>query len=198
MSERKKETKYDNCVFKDGKCGIHKKSRNENIYLVGDLEISCKNHLVNKELLLKHSEDPGITEKQLIESRCKRQLENTDYICAYHRYFFGIYYKHSVKCFHPGHITHKAGTNTRAATLIQLLHLKSKDPESHFPIGGQLCMTHIKQVNQEIENIKNALNDSVVSNYQIEGYEALSIEEVEKSVQMQSDISCVLNVSPPT
>ena len=115
--ENKKENKYEKCVFKnDKRCGMHKKSHDENIYLVGDLDNSCKNHLMNLKLFLKHGEDPGITEKQSIETCCKCELEDTDYIHAYHRYFFGIYYKHSLKCFHPGHITHKAGTETRAAT----------------------------------------------------------------------------------
>ena len=44
--------------------GMHKKSRDENIYLVGDLDNSCKNHLMNLKLLLKHGENPGITKKQ--------------------------------------------------------------------------------------------------------------------------------------
>ena len=106
--ENKKENKYEKCVFKNDKgCGMHKKSRDENIYLVEDPDNSCKSHLMNLNLLLKHGEDPVITKKQLIETCCKCELEDTDYICAYHRYFFGKYYKHSLKCFHPGHITHK-------------------------------------------------------------------------------------------
>ena len=150
--ENKKENKYEKCVFKnDEHCEMHKKSCDENTYLVGDLDNSCKNHLMNLKLLLKHGEDAVITEKQLIETCCKHELEDTDYICAYHRYFFGIYYKHSLKHFHPGHITHKAGTKTRAATLLQLFHLKVKNSESHFPIGGQLCMTQSSKLTKRLE-----------------------------------------------
>ena len=198
--ENKKENKYKKCVFKnDKRCGMHKKNCDENIYLVGDLDNSCKNHLMNLQLFLKHDEDPGITEKQLIETRCKRELEDTDSICVYHRYLFGIYYKQSLKCFHPGHITHKAGNKTRAATLLQLFHLKGKNSESHFPIGGQLCMRHIKQINKEIRDFENnTLNDSIVSEYQIKNHEALSFEDLEKPAQIQSNISSMLNVSPPS
>ena len=39
-------------------------SHDENIYLVGDLDNSCKNYLMNLKLLLKHGEDPGVTKKQ--------------------------------------------------------------------------------------------------------------------------------------
>ena len=121
--------------------------------------------------------------QKTIETGCKHELEDTDYICAYHRYFFGIYYKNSFKCFHPGHITHKAGTKTRAATLI----------------SGHLCMTQIKQINKEIKDLENnTVNDSVMSEYQIENHEALSFEDLEKSGQFQSDISSMLNVSPPS
>ena len=65
--ENKKENKYEKSVSKNDKCcGMHKshKSHDENIYLVGDLDNSCKNYLMNLKLLLKHGEGPGITKKQ--------------------------------------------------------------------------------------------------------------------------------------
>ena len=96
-------------------------------------------------------------------------------------------------------MTHKAGTKTRAATLLQLFHLIGKNSESHFPIGEQLCMTHIKQINKEIRGLgNNTLNDSIVYGYQIENLEALSFEDLEKSAQIQSGISSMLNVSLPS
>ena len=83
--------------------------------------------------------------------------------------------------------------------MFELFHLKGKNSESHFPIGGQLCMTHIKEINKEIRDLENnTLNDSMVSEYQIENHEALSFEDLEKSAQIQSDISSMLNVSPPS
>ena len=61
--------------------------------------------------------DPVISEKELIENRSQIALKDSDSICAYHRYFFGTYYKHSVKCIHPDHTVHKSDITKRAATL---------------------------------------------------------------------------------
>jgi len=152
----------------------------------GELENTCKKHLIDLKLLLKHGDDPGITEKELIENCSNKQLLESDCICAFHRYFFGTYYRHSLKCFHPEHISHPPGLTTRAATLCQLSYLQEKNLQSYFPIGGQLCMTHIKQINQEIENAANTnLNESTASEYSVPNHEMTSFEDVEKSEQIQ-------------
>jgi hypothetical protein len=163
----------------------------------GELENTCKKHLIDLKLLLKHGDDPGITEKELIENCSNKQLLESDCICAFHKYFFGTYYRHSLKCFHPEHISHPPGLTTRAATLCQLSYLQEKNLESYFPSGGQLCMTHIKQINQEIENAANTnLNESTASEYSVPNHEMTSFEDVEKSEQIQSELSNTLDVSP--
>ena len=57
----------------------------------------------------------------------------------------------------------------------------------------------IKQINKEIRDLENnTLNESIVSEYQIENHEALPFEDLEKPAQIQSDISSMLNVRPPS
>ena len=57
----------------------------------------------------------------------------------------------------------------------------------------------IKQINKEITDLENnTLNESIVSEHQIENHEALPLEDLEKPAQFQSDISSMSNVRPPS
>lgn len=80
------------CFYKnDNRCGSCKKIREDKIYLVKELHTNCTNHLVNLKLLKDYEQDPGITEKKLIENRSSNRLADSHSICSFHRYSYGIY-----------------------------------------------------------------------------------------------------------
>ena len=107
------------------------------------------------------------SEKDLIENRINRKLDDSCSTCTYHRYSLGIYYRPSTKCIYPDHdsakIVNKPTSSKRAATYSQLSYLVRRFPEGQFITGGQLCMKHIKLINNGIQDEKeNAnLNDSL-------------------------------------
>ena len=65
-----------------------------------------------------YDETADITEKELIESRSNKSLDNhqSDKICNY-RYEYGVYWRPSRKCQHLLH-TKKGKCNTGTATFI--------------------------------------------------------------------------------
>ena len=83
---------------------------------------------------------------KIIESRLYKSLDNhqSDKICNYHCYEYGVYWRPSRKCQRPLH-TKKGKCNTRAAIFSQISCLQQNFSENHFPIGYRLCMTHIKE-----------------------------------------------------
>ena len=136
-----------------------------------------------------------ISEKDLIENRINRKLDGSHSICAYHRYSLGTYYRPSTICIHPDHdsakVANKPTSSKRAATYSQLSYLERRFPERQFIIGGQLCMKHIKLINNENEDDKkNAnLNDSLVSEYEERTHEVISFEEIEQSKETNNVLS---------
>ena len=104
-------------IFKNENCGIHKPSRDPRLlFSINELDKNCKNHLVSIKILQSYDEIADITEKELIESRSNKSLDNhqLDNICNYHRYEYGIYWGPSRKCQHLLH-TKKGKYNIRAA-----------------------------------------------------------------------------------
>ena len=145
-----------------------------------------------------YDEIADITEKELIESRSNKSLDNhqSDKICNYHRYEYGVYWRLSRKCQHPLH-TKKGKCNTRTATFSQISYLQQNFSENHFPIGCQLCMTHIKETNKMMKESENNDN-SVVSEYtEIFEAEALSQEEIENAENTHSSLVEALDITPP-
>lgn len=133
------------CKFmKMGKCGSFKGETND--VFAKDLERNCKNHLVTLKLLKTHQEST-VTERNLIQSRTGVILLDNDLICPYHRNRLGTSWRNALTCFHPNH-TNKKKVSTRPATLEQIEKLCATFPEKYFPIGNQLCMTHLKEINQ--------------------------------------------------
>ena len=143
-----------------------------------------------------YDEIADITEKELIESRSNKALDNhqSDKICNYHRYEYGVYWRPSRKCQHPLR-TKKGKCNTRAATFSQISCLQQKFSESHLPIGCQSCMTHIKETNKMMKESEN-INNSVVSEYtEIFEAEALPQEEIESAENAHSAFVEALNIT---
>ena len=68
---------------------------------------NCKNHSVSIKILQSYDETNDMTEKELIESRSNKSLDNHQSvkICNYHRYEYGVYWRPSRKSQHPLHTT---------------------------------------------------------------------------------------------
>ena len=91
------------CFFKSELCGIHKRSRQTEGSLVNDFNVSCKEYLISFKFMHCYEKDPGISEKQLIESRCNVNFASNHYLCAYHRYIYVTYWKPQKNYFFPGY-----------------------------------------------------------------------------------------------
>ena len=205
MSEERSndsKNRYKQCVYYDkNKCGESKRRKVDGIFKVTELNENCKEHL--KHLKLLENIEQELEEKTLIENRTGKELNKSDYICAYHRYFLGVYYKPLKKCIHPNHvnISNKKTSSNRTATLTQINHLTNKFPDTKFIIGGQLCMTHIKQLNIDIQVLNQedrenvALNDSTASEYEVLTHETVSVDEIDQSNQINEALSEVLSIS---
>ena len=156
MSEES--NKYEDCIFKDKKCGNHKKRWIDGISKIKESKDCCKDHLKSLRLPIKY-DNMGLdgSQKDLIENRINRKLAACCSICAYHKYSLGTYYRPSTKCIHPDHdsakVVNKPTSSKRAAINSQLSYLERRFPERQLVIGGQLCMKHIKLIiNKEIED----------------------------------------------
>ena len=148
--------------------------------------------------MLSYDKNADITEKELIESRSNKSLDNhqSDKICNYHRYEYGVYWRPSRKCQHPLH-TKKGKCNTRTATFSQISCLQQNFSENHFPISCQLCMTHIKETNKMMK-VSEDNDNSMVSEYtEIFEAEALSQEEIEKAENTHASLVEALDITPP-
>ena len=163
-----------------------KRRRIDGIFKIKELKGCCKNHLKSLKLPIKYNNTGlDISKKDLMENRINRKLDDSHSICAYHRYSLGTYYRPSTTSIHPDHdsakVVNKLTSSKRAATYSHLSYLGRKFPEGQFITGGQLCMKHIKLINNEIEDEKeNAnLNDSLMSEYEVRTHEVISFEEIQ-------------------
>ena len=96
----------EQCIFKNKNCGLHKPSQDPRLlFSVNELDKNCKNHLVSIKILQSYDETTDMTEKELIESRSNKSLDNhqSDKICNCHCYEYGVYWRHSRKCQHLLH-----------------------------------------------------------------------------------------------
>ena len=84
----------EQCIFKNKNCGIHKPSRDPRVlFSINKLDKNCKNHLVSIKILQSYNKTADITETELRESRSNKSLDNhqSDKICNYHRYEYGVH-----------------------------------------------------------------------------------------------------------
>ena len=128
---------YSSCVLYDkDKCGPHKRSRLDGVFQCGELQ-----DIVTED----------ITEKQLIEYRIFRTLDNKESICAFHRQKFGNYWEAPTRCMHPLHHYACIGPkmkkvkDVRQATSEQYRIIDKHYPKS-FPIFAKLCSYHRKNL----------------------------------------------------
>ena len=126
--------KYEDCILKDKKCGNHKRRWIDGIFKIKELKCCCKNHLTSLKLPIKYNNTGlAISEKDFIENRINRKLDDSHSIGAYHRYSLGTYYRLSPTCIHPDHdlakVVKKPTTSKRADTYSQLSYLERRFPE---------------------------------------------------------------------
>ena len=156
------------CFFKSELCGTHKRSYQTEGSLVNDLDVSCKEYLISSKLMHCYDEDPGISEKQLNESRNVNFTSNHN-LCAYHRCIYGTYWKPPKNCLFPEHQkTTGKQPASRPATIKQPNYLTSFY-ERKIPIGVTLCIKCVKLINSLLsEQNKDGcdLNNSNTSVYE--------------------------------
>ena len=127
-----------------------------------------RDHLKSLTLPIKYNNTGlDISEKYLIENRINRKLDDPRSICDYHRY-------------------------------SQLSYLERRFPKRQFITRGQLYMKHIKLINNKIQDAKENrnLNDSLVSEYEVQAHEVIPFEEIEQSKETNNALSETLSMSP--
>ena len=78
---------------KPGNCGLNRKIRKSDVVCFSELDQTVDVKICNGE----------VTGKQLIESRAKRQFQESDFVCAFHRYSVEIDWRAPQCCQHPLH-----------------------------------------------------------------------------------------------
>ena len=147
------------CLFNlDQKCGpfTRKRVTEHGLFDVENLDKSTEDHFKSLKLKLSKSDptdptDPTWTEKQLIETRVGRSIQNSDKICAYHRQVKGLLYRPTTTCSHPDHPDQKSGTKAIKANLAPLWLVNQvnseearRSSERRFPVGGKICFKHLE------------------------------------------------------
>ena len=105
------------CLFAEGSCGEHFRSRLTGLFKCDKLTEVFAN---------------GFTEKHLIESRIHVDLSNEQVICAFHKQKYGRYRYVTTQCLHP---------DLQKATRDQYEKINKCFP-CFFPVSGQLCRIH--------------------------------------------------------
>ena len=184
------------CFFKLELCGAHKRSHQTEGSLVNGLDVSCKEYLISSKLMNCNDKDPGISEKQLIQSSCNVNFASNHYLCAYYRCIYGTYWKPPKKCLFPEHQkTTGKQPASHPATIKQSNYLTSFY-ERTFPIGGNVCLKHVKLINSLLSEYGWELNDSNTSVYEPSCCESLPHSQIGYSDETRKDLSRTLNLSP--
>lgn len=148
---------YSACIFhsEENNCGEHKRSRKSGVYNLQDLDSSV-NEWLEKEGM--KNIDKNVSECDLISSRCGKQLQENDSICAFHRYNYGLYWRAPRRCQHPSHEKEnfqkkKKAAVVRVASWNVYKNICNIFPDKHFPIGGMLCNTHRAYPEKRVYNL---------------------------------------------
>ena len=127
---------YAKCVlFKEtGNCGLNRKRRKSDVVCFSELDQTVDVKICNGE----------VTEQQLIENRAKRQFQESDFVCAFHRYSFGIDWRVPQCCQHP---LHERSSSKKSKLIVKPAYwpvyqsIEKQFPHK-FPIGGAICTKH--------------------------------------------------------
>ena len=144
-----------------------------------------------------------ITERQLIENRIQRELEDGSLLCAFHRLEFGVRWnRSSTHCKHPDHPPigrGKRGCSTRLAPLSMVTRLNNQTKFS-FPFGGRICRKHrlLKPIPEDAEvDFDDSLNATNLLDESYRPDEIIVEENVQaRSLEACNQLTTVLGISP--
>ena len=136
------------CLYNSdyGKCGPFLRNRIEKEGLVSPRELgSCtESHFQQLQLIQVVLSDFKWSERDLIESRIRRSLHDSEVICEYHRNSLGISWKQPTRCLHNDHEKPNRGKKSPATSPapFALVNSMNKRKPFSFIVGGRLCYKH--------------------------------------------------------
>ena len=136
------------CLYNSeyGKCGSFLRDRVEKEGLVSprDLDANTESHIQQLKLEPVVLKDFRWNQKELIESRIRRTLSDSQKICEYHRNSQGIAWKQPTICLHDDHEKPKRGKTGPATSLapFSIVNSMNKRKPFSFILGGRLCCKH--------------------------------------------------------
>ena len=86
----------------------------------------------------------NFNERWLIENRSQTPLTDSNVICAFHRYSFGIGWKQPKRCQHPGHQFKNGVKSPSIRTIPQETLAIFNETNSPLPVGSAFCIKHLK------------------------------------------------------
>ena len=127
------ETMQSAYFFKEtGNCGLNRKKRKSGVVCFSELDQTVD------------VKDGEVTEKQLIEIRAKRQFQESDFVCAFHRSSFWIDWRAPQCCQHP---LHGRSSSKKSKLVVKPAYWPvyqsiEKQFANEFPVGGAICTKH--------------------------------------------------------
>ena len=101
--------------------------------------------------------DTFVKECELIESRLGGKITIDKYLCSFHWYKYGLFWKPPKTCQHPLHKEEskdfwhrKPKASLRPASWSNYTKIKDAFP-GQFPVGGMLCIPHRKNPVEDLE-----------------------------------------------
>ena len=156
-STKEKQANYEGCCMSNlDVCGPFSRKGYDGMFEVKDILEDVKPHLISLKLVGRGSNVSNWNEKLLIENRTRMKLKHDGFICAKHRYKFGIYYKPPTLCQHPEHLDKKK-VSTRVAP-IELAEFISAQYDKTFSLGSSLCFNHLKQETKHKKDMDAEVN----------------------------------------
>ena len=181
--DKQRKNKYGTCsFFSDGKCGAHSKRTPpiDCMFHMSDITEDVKPHLVALHVMKGQDSVEPWSERNLIENRIGRQLQEGEELCAYHRYSYGISWKQTKSCSHPDHAEEKRKKVPlgRVAPVERALKMQ-------IPIGSILCHRHRLSPLPSTPSRQDIDDDDYVPPEVINSPSTLD-KSIEKGVQMAS------------
>lgn len=141
MSTETESRKEKECVFSDiSNCGKGRYGES-GLVKVSELDSDIEQHFKKLKISWDNIKLQYWKEKHLIENRSKRALSDDNQICQKHRETYGIHWRPSLVCQHPGNSNKRPrAARTAPANLIA----KLEEDGIHLPIGSKLCESHYK------------------------------------------------------
>lgn len=135
---------YMHCALnEDGKCGRSRKFE-DRLFKADELNDDVQEHLSSLKtsgVVLKFQ-----NERNLIQNRIDRTLDNDDRLCGKHREANGKFWRRPKYCFHPDHPKPSKGKKSCKIVTASYKHILelTKSHDVNIPIGAGLCIKHRK------------------------------------------------------